>query len=146
MKNFENHAKKVLTADGLQERYVDRRVVDYDKIDKKEILDTRDISLALVDTYGMFDLTELSCGVDEGEFDYLTKDEEIKIPLDEYEGAEIEFGGVVEFMLETARLFMEAETELDLGKPLELETISYFSPSEYNYSTDWGEYSVEKSV
>ncbi len=145
MKNFENHARKTLTADGLQERYVDRRVEGYDKIDKKEILDTRDISFALVDTYGMFDLGELSGGVDDGEFDYLTKDEEIKIPFEEFEGAEIDFGGVVEYMLEVAKDFICEAVSVDLGKPLEMEVISYFSPSEYNYSTDWGEYRVLKN-
>lgn len=145
MKNFENHARKTLTADGLQERYVDRRVEGYDKIDKKEILDTRNISFALVDTYGMFDLTECSSFVDESEYEFLTKDRGIEIPIEDFDGVEIDFDDVVEYMLEVAKDFICEAVSMDLGKPLEMEVISYFSPSEYNYSTDWGEYRVLKN-
>lgn len=148
MKNFENHARKSLTADGLQERYVDRRVVGYDKIDPKNILDSRDISFGLVDTYGQFDLTELCMSVEEGEYQYLTSDCGLDIPSDEFEGVEVDFRGVVLEMARHAGEFICEAVNGDLEdkkRPLELEVISYFSPSEYNFTTDSCEFVVKQN-
>ncbi len=134
MKNFENRAKKVLTADGLEERYVDRRIVGYDELDKAKIINSTEISRMLVDTYGMFDLTELSYGVDEGEAQYL-EEQGIRIPESEYEGVEIDFKNVV---LEMAKKSLEILKDMasDRGKPFEAEVVAFFSPSEYNFMTD----------
>ena len=153
MKNFENHARKRLTADGLQDWYVDRRVVGYDKIDRKLILDSRDISFGLVDTYGQFDLTELCMSVEEGEYQYLTSDCGLDIPSSEFEGVEVDFRGVVlemarhagEFICEAVNSDLISLILEDRKRPLELEVISYFSPSEYNFTTDSCEFVVKQN-
>lgn len=143
MKNFENRAKKVLTADGLMERYVDRRITGYDDLEKEKIVCSTDISPMLVDTYGMFDLTELSYGIDEGESQYM-EEQEIRIPESDFEGVEIDFENVV---LEMAQKSLEILEEMasDRGKPFEAEVVAFYSPSEYNYRTDDFEMYIKKN-
>lgn len=139
METLENRARATLTADGLQERYTDRRVADYDEIDESRVLDSRDIDNGLVDTYGLFDLTELCCGVEDMEQQHFEQDMDCDFG-DERLECEFETQHILHDMADwSAEYFM---SRID---GLKLRTISIFSPSEYNYSTDYCEWEIIKS-
>ena len=137
--SFENRARASLTADGLQERYVDRRVADYDTIDRQRVIDSRDIDNGLVDTYGLFDLTELSSSVEEQEQAYFEQDNDCDFG-DKFLECEFDTKHIVHFMAEVGAEFFEERID-----GLKLRVISIFSPSEYNYSTDWCEWEITKN-
>ena len=133
MKNFENRAKAVLTADGLQERYTDRRIVGYDDLPKDELIWSLDISGILVDTYGMFDLTEECCGIEEGEAQHFT--EEGCDFGDKFLEIEVDTKEIVEEMAEASIDILKRLAEED-GKKFDAELVAIYRPSEYNFTTD----------
>jgi hypothetical protein len=129
---FENRAKSTLTADGIQERYIDRRCKDYDKIDESRILSSKDIHYGLVDTYGQFDLTNLT--YDRDNYDGEELERETGVKIEEFI-TNFDFVYVLEVMAE-ASLNWLMESAKSAGKPFEARVISIFAPSEYNYTTD----------
>lgn len=131
--NFENRARKSLTADGLEERYIDRRVKNFDEIKKENIIWSGDIHGGLVDTYGQFDLTELT----------YEEENEAGRELEEETGVEItewnrnfNFVWLLEVMAEQSLNYFVSHID-----GLEARVISVFAPSEYNYRTD--DYEIE---
>lgn len=132
-------AKQTLGADGLKVRYTDRRVENYDTLDKTKLIDSRDIHGGLVDTYSIYDLSQLSSGLDESEQQYFEKDLGCEFGGEMIE-VEIDFDKVVEYMAEVAAEYFESEI-----KGLALTAVSVYSPSEYNYQTDSCEWYVVKN-
>lgn len=135
---MKDYSKKVLTADGLEPSCVDRRVADYDTLDKDKIIDSRDIHGGLVDTYGLFDLTELSCGVDESEQSHFAD-----LGCD-FGGSsvecEIDCKGALKFMAQVGADYFEREIN-----GLKMRVVSVYSPRYYNYETDSCEWLITKN-
>jgi hypothetical protein len=138
---FENRAKGTLTADGIQERYIDRRCKDYDKIDRSHIILSKDIHGGLVDTYGQFDLTELT--YDRDNYDGEELERETGVKIEEFI-SHFDFVYVLEVMAE-ASLNWLMESAKSAGNPFEARVISIFAPSEYNYTTDDYEMEITKN-
>ena len=135
---MKDYSKKVLTADGLADACVDRRVADYDTLDKEKIINSKDIDDGLVDTYGLFDLTELSCGVDESEQQHFA-DMGCDFGGKSIE-CEIDCKGVVKFMAQVGADFFEREID-----GLQLRVVSIYSPRYYNDETDSCEWLITKN-
>ena len=145
MEKFENKTKPTLTADGLKELYIDRRIKDYDKVDRSHIILSKDIHGGLVDTYGQFDLTELSSSVEEREIDYWKYANDAEdTEIDDEVIFSFDFESCLQSMAEHSLEYIKAKAE-EAGKPFEARVISYWSPDYYNFTTDDYEMEITKN-
>lgn len=109
-------------------RYAEKRVADYDELDKNSVVDSREVDFGLIDSYGLFDLTELAFGIEEREVEYMER--ELKLGKHNVE-CEINTENITEFMATVCGQYFEQKID-----GLELRLVEVFSPSEYNYTTD----------
>ena len=109
-------------------RYTEKRVADYDELDKNSVVDSREVDFGLIDSYGLFDLTELAFGIDEREVEYMER--ELNLGKHNVE-CEINTENITEFMATVCGQYFEQKID-----GLELRLVEVFSPSEYNYTTD----------
>ena len=118
-------------------RYTEKKVADYNELDKNSIIESREIDFGLIDSYSVFDLSEISFGIDERETEWL--ESELKLGDHRIE-CDINTDNITELMaIECGRYF---ENEID---GLELRVVEVFSPSEYNYTTDSCEFEIVKN-